>query len=205
MLQPRDLDLYVPIANKEAAEEFLEELGYSICQEPNHSMSEYENTSAIHISRYAKGRRTIDIAYTTGSPIQAVVEFHLTLVMSYIAWYGLVCLYPVLTLQKRAVINVDNKRAREHHKRYEARGFQLTRRHTQRPSDKAKQECCQYFECPSTVRSILDKGVMFVPFGGIRDNLSLYERDIVWRLNNNTCGGVGLGFTASETSEYLLK
>jgi len=46
---------------------------------------------------------------------------------------------------------------------------------------------------------------MFVPFGGIANDLSLYEKNIMWKLNNNTCGGVGPGFTASEISEYLLK
>jgi len=137
-LQPRDLDLYVPITNEEAAEEFLEESGYSICHEPNHSASEYENTSAIRISRYANGGRRIDVVYTRGSPIQAVAEFHSMLVMNYIAWYGLVCLYPALTLQKKAIINVDNERAREHHERYEARGFQLMHRHTQRLTSQSK-------------------------------------------------------------------
>ena len=39
-----------------------------------------------------------------------------------------VCLYQMLTLNS---INVDNKRARERHERYEVRGFQFVHRHPQ--------------------------------------------------------------------------
>ena len=202
MLQAKDLDLYVPIANQVAADEFLNETGYTIVGHgPDHSAREYENGWAIRVDRYAKGGKMIDVVYTKGSPVRAVAEFHSTLVMNYIAWYGLVCLYPALTLDKKALINADDERARERHERYEARGFQFMRRHPQRPSDGPRQACRRCFECPSTVRSLFDEGVMFVPFGGVTGDLSLYEENVIWRLNNNTCGGVSPGFTAGETSE----
>ena len=48
---------------------------------------------------------------------------------------------------------------------------------------------------------------MFIPFTGLSDTLAAYEGNLVWRLNNNTCGETSPGFVVSgmnEISKYSL-
>jgi len=131
LFQPRDLDLYAPIAMESTIGAFLEERGHLRVYGPVQPESSYEteNTSAIiRIDKYAKHRELIDVVYTRGNPIQVVTNFHSTLVMNYIAWYGAVSLYPALTLARKAIMNTSNARANECYQKYESKGFQFIRR-----------------------------------------------------------------------------
>jgi len=207
LLQPGDLDLYAPIARESTIGAFLEERGYLRVYGPMQSAYTADNASVVRIDKYARQGEFIDAVYVKGKPIQVVTKFHSTLVMNYIAWYGAVSLYPALTLEGKGIMNASSARADECRTKYELKGFQFVRRLPRGLADKPLHNCRQYFACPSTVRSIHDNSVMFIPFTGLSNTLAAYEGNLVWRLNNNTCGETGPGFVVNdmnEISKYLL-
>ncbi|KAF8180871.1 hypothetical protein BJ912DRAFT_855031, partial [Pholiota molesta] len=112
-----------------------------------------------------------------------IVHFHSTVVMNYIASYGLVCLYPELTLGRRGVVNHQNipHRVANSIQKYRERGFDIqtglnawdaTREH----------ECGVDATCPTTPRRLLDGSALFIAFEPGDMGLGHYEDDVRWRL-----------------------
>jgi len=195
LFQARDLDLYAPITSKSAIEAFLKEKGYLMHFRPTQNPYGEESGTVIRVDKYASARKSIDVVYTKGNPIQAVAEFHSTLVMNYISWYGAVSFYPALTLAGKGIMNANSTSANDCREKYESKGFQFTCRLLE------KHDCRRYFACPSTVRSIHDSSIMHVPFASVSSTLAMLEDNLVWRLNNNTCGETTRGFAISNIGE----
>jgi len=201
LFQPGDLGLYVPIARESTVGAFLKKRGYVQAYGPMENSYEGNGAAVVQIDKYTRQGKFVDVVYTKANPIQVVTEFHSTLVMNYIAWYGAISLYPALTLACKAVVNANSVRANKGREKYELKGFQFVHQLPRGLANKPLHVCRQYFACPSTVRSIHDNSVMFIPFAGLDDSLAIFEGNLVWRLNNNTCGGAGPGFSVNDDSE----
>lgn len=136
----------------------------------------------------------------TNCAIQVVPEFFSTTVMNFVGWYRAVCLYPGYTLSKLGIMNADTPKAKTCAEKYQGRGFGFVKAI---PRDRGPTHFCREDPpCPLTIRSIHDRDTVFIPFGDMKERLSLYEGTLAWRLNNNTCGEEGLGFTIGKTGSF---
>lgn len=191
-----DLDIYLPVRSCLIIRAFLLKQGYRQAIGPQWYTQSNPSIRVVH--SWKKDDLSIDVIYSrSNSAIQLIAEFSSTLVMNYIAWFGLVSLYPRLTLQKVGVVNSSSPGAVASRLKYEARGFEFV----EHVREQGRHVCKIDKICPSTIRSIHDTGVMFVPFRGCRGSLHDHEETLCWRLNNNTCGGKGRGFTVGDKGD----
>ncbi len=109
-----DLDLYTSGSDDTGSHillSFLASQGYEVVtsMDTNYLWTSTTNLSTIrHIFKLAKPGQTgtINVIVSrTLSELHPIFEFHSTLVMNFIAWYGFVCLHSGLTLQGRGIIN----------------------------------------------------------------------------------------------------
>lgn len=193
---PGDLDFYTAKSqsnNYGLFIPFLESRGYRIVSfadanygpgpEPENFP---ENTEIEFIFKLSNGTTFINVVFSQSqSGLQPIFEFHSTVVMNYIAWYGVVCLYPGLTLKRRGLINhhVLPSRVAACIEKYRSRGFDL------QPSlgiwNSTRAHICEEDpNCPNSRRHILSPSVFFVTF---REGFSLedFEDDIEWKLRIN--------------------
>jgi hypothetical protein len=98
---PQDLDIYVTLANLTVLIVFLNEQGYSIQLPPVTMTRSSYNKSTVALSfKNDAGEKINFIATTDQHVVHAITQFHSTCVMNYIAYYGIVCLYPEWTMRK---------------------------------------------------------------------------------------------------------
>jgi len=192
--QPGDLDLYVPSSTSAPLLKFIQSHGYR-CFLTTAGYSTHASCIAkVDHFHLPSTNLRIDVVYSrTASPIQVITHFHSTIVMNYLAWYGAVSFYPRLTLNKWGIINST---VQVPFRKYRERGFDLLcgLPPSFRPGNSAcSHECRRCAECPSTIRSIHDDGVLFVPLPGAPTSLAANVTNLVWRLNNNTCTDDGFG------------
>ncbi|CAA7269286.1 unnamed protein product [Cyclocybe aegerita] len=105
---PQDLDIYVPVQWIHILKAYIVERGWK--KNDDHKDTAYDMASVLDILlfKHPQSNRTINVIISrTSSAIQPIVEFHSTLVMNYIASYGVVCLYPTLTLMGKGIIRVQ--------------------------------------------------------------------------------------------------
>jgi len=196
--QPGDLDLYVPSSSSAPLLQFIQSCGYRCVSTTADYPTHTSCIDKVDHFRLPGTDLKIDVVYScTASPIQVIPHFHSTIVMNYLAWYGAVSFYPRLTLGKWGIINgavqvpVEKYRKREFNLLCGLPGNDAYHHH----------ECRRCPECPSTIRSIHDDGVLFVPFPGAPASLAANVTNLVWRLNNNTCTDDGSGFSVNERGE----
>ncbi|CAA7270646.1 unnamed protein product [Cyclocybe aegerita] len=123
---PQDLDIYVPVQWMHILKAYIVERGWK--ENDDHKDTAYDMASVLDILlfKHPQSNRTINIIIShTSSAIQPIVEFHSTLVMNYIASYGVVCLYPTLTLMGKGIIRVQTDKTRQGFDKYQQRGFDL--------------------------------------------------------------------------------
>jgi len=103
------------------------------------------------------------------TPVAAVVEFHSTLVMNYLSWYGMVVLYPELTLFRQGVvIQGDSPSLRGCVAEYERRGFHFLTPMV--PSLRGE-------------RSLQDDGVLILSFRGESEDVRSLVEEFEWSLD----------------------
>ncbi|KAF8169495.1 hypothetical protein BJ912DRAFT_1086852 [Pholiota molesta] len=173
---PGDLDLYTSNPKKQLFTPLIRYLiprGYTIAslEDENYIAAQVDLEAADigNIMKLSKKniydtRRHINII-TSRSQVQIrpIFRFHSTVVMNYIASYGLVCLYPELTLHRRGLINdpAPSPHVHECVNKYRKRGFDM------RPNLEAWDNthvCSHSPDCPFQNRRLLDDSVLFVPF-----------------------------------------
>jgi hypothetical protein len=111
--------------------------------------------------------------------VSTITKFHSTIVMNYLAWYGLVSLYPRWTMQNVGLINRRNLGFGIVEK-YRGRGFALC---SSMDVVEENHVCLLNAYCPQHPRSLHDTAHLFLPFGDISSSLSALEPDVPWVLN----------------------
>ncbi|KAH6907200.1 hypothetical protein BKA70DRAFT_1104862 [Coprinopsis sp. MPI-PUGE-AT-0042] len=155
----------------------------------------------------AKGKKIqlILISMHTLNPFAVMGAFHSTCLMNAISHRGLLCAYPELTLCRRSILNTSGsswpapltKRGvkAEHVETYRGRGFEFGSDYfdfwdfnggMEDIVGFSSHECGQWAYCPRTRRSLLDEGMLLLPFEGctelqFRQDLPVF----FWSMANN--------------------
>jgi hypothetical protein len=143
-----------------------------------------------------------------------IVEWNSTIIMNFIAYFGIVCLYPTTTRSRVGWVNLRGDPTPRDQKwidKYTARGYSLYEG-SNLPGPWAPHRCGVDDVCTVTVRNLLDDGVEVLPFkayGGEshRTLLKTLEPVFVWKLRNTSCvlGKWGKkGFVRTAEEHYNL-
>ena len=156
--------------------EFLYICGYTLQTQPSFVSGMYASSSIIcDVLRLVRTEgnfaTSVNVVFVASPDdvFRAVLEFHSTLVMNIVSWYGILCLYPRWTLLKLGLIVRETHNTWVCFKKYEGRGFQMFR------------TCLEDYPAGSR-RSMHDGSVLVIPFAGMNaaDVLLRYVPDITW-------------------------
>ncbi|KAG2021346.1 hypothetical protein CC2G_006592 [Coprinopsis cinerea AmutBmut pab1-1] len=186
---PNDVDVYV---KTEQARPFVEALvmatKYDRLPNSNDSKVYIRERNGIAKSYNITHRETgkkVNIIETCVCPISTVFAFHNTVLMNFIAYWGVVCSYGTLTCRKIGLFNStsfnegSNKQLtpeiEESRQKYKERGVKMIWNYRGREdvrrswSDIRNHVCGEWEYCPKTSRSINDPGVACLVFPEWRD------------------------------------
>ena len=180
---PRDLDIYVASYGAARVIAYLHDHAYRIDPLYSPGAGIYDNGAVVFKLSHEWSTTEINVViYREDNFVNHIAKFHSTIVMNYVSWYGLVCLYPNWTLQKKGLITVDNLVSRPCIKKYENRGFVLLSDNKEVAGPSSAHICGMTAECPETTRDLHDDGCAFQPFEGHRQMLAAYETAFTWNL-----------------------
>lgn len=155
---PQDLDIYVNAKGFIAMLGFLTDHGYQVVMPQPHyaHRKDYHSKNILTLKRDGEEQK-IDLIRTEVHILTAITRFHSTVVMNYIAFYGIVCLYPEWTMRRSGLVTVTgrNTMAYEILDKYQRRGFKMA--YTLAELAKDINHDCQHICCPSLV----------IPFDGV--------------------------------------
>jgi len=171
IFEPNDIDFYVPIRGFPRLLIFAMQYGYSLV--PWDWETEYDVLchTVVKLVHPASGK-SINIIVCPAHVVGTITQFHSTLVMNYIAWYGVVSLYPSWTMQRVGLIVNDTPANERCFQKYRDRGFKLERR--------VKDIVCDYNGRP-VLRYVNDKHCSVLYFDK-PDTFSRYESPFSWSL-----------------------
>ncbi|KAH6888878.1 hypothetical protein BKA70DRAFT_886565 [Coprinopsis sp. MPI-PUGE-AT-0042] len=138
----KDIDLYTPASSVPEVIEYLQRCGYgeptvenphAIPVDPNSQFKPYERQGAVQqilaLHHNKTGRKVNVMQSSTESSVAPIVAFHSTVVMNWISYDGVTCLYPALTLKRKGISNVlpSFKTAKKQAalRKYEDRGYTI--------------------------------------------------------------------------------
>ena len=157
--QPNDLDFYILPHGFPSFLLFMEDHGYKI---NGNLLSDgfYDQqclrlivTKLVHQASH----KIINVITTTHwHVIYCIVSFHSTLVMNYIAWYGIVSLYPQWTMNKAGLIVRNTPITRLCFKKYLDCRFLMRQDINDLAHLTNNHVCCKHPWCPLTKRSLHD-------------------------------------------------
>ena len=180
---PRDLDIYVPSYGAAMVIVYLENHNYKLDPVYTPGAGQYDNGAVVFKMFHLGPPAEINIIiFREEHFVGHIAGFHSTIVMNYVSWYGLVCLYPEWTQKKKGLIVVDTIISKASFKKYEERGFTLVRDNRKLTDNMDAHFCTIGSECPETERCLHDEECAFVPFEGHTSRLEAFERPITWTL-----------------------
>jgi hypothetical protein len=181
--QPNDIDFLVPKHNQIIVSAYLQTVGY---RRLNEETAQYicGSISIIFVFKHeVTGEIANLIVSETSSPLQPIIEFHSTIIMNFISWYGIVSLYPELTMRKIGYENVQENLPRRYLQKYLDRGFTIKKHYEECISNDQENHICGVDpNCPHAMRSLHDKHASFLPFANNHNDL-LFEPPLCWRLS----------------------
>jgi len=154
---PQDLDIYVTSKNLAVVLVFLQEQGYKvqIPMSTADNTQNYTETSVMLTLQNDTGEKIDLIATLEGHVIHAITRFHSTCVMNFIAYYGIVCLYPQWTMRKAALVRAGVSDYQAIYK-YRGRGFNMLHRSAELPDYEPSHMCGKHQCCPKAKRELHD-------------------------------------------------
>jgi hypothetical protein len=178
---PNDLDFYVLPRGYASLLAFVQLSGYAVNAKRD-LCRERDTAVAINLVHPDSEQEINIVAVLEEHVVHAVAKFHSTLVMNYVAWYGLVSLYPDWTFAKRGLIVKETPETIPALEKYRGRGFVMAASNTSLINDDLDHWCEMGPECPKTKRDLLDKHCLFAPFRGMAGELGQFEQDPTWAL-----------------------
>jgi hypothetical protein len=168
--EPNDIDFYVPPRGLAQLLKFILAHGYELTPEEG----DYSPRIVLKLVHPVSATR-IDIVVPAKSVVEEVTRFHSTVVMNYVAYYGVVSLYPSWTLSKMGAIVRDGGKEGYCIQKYRDRGYTMVNE----PS---------VLEHPAK-RSTFDNETLFIPFENVVPHLPLFEvKEIEWTLGKTRTG-----------------
>ena len=169
---PQDLDFYVNKKGFTTMLLFLMDQNYQVTTSRPYYKSQKRNTKSTTILtlKYKNENMKIDLITTNEEHVlDTITQFHSTVVMNYIAFYGIVCLYPDWTLQKNGLTTGENIPSKILNK-YRLRGFKMASTSSELTGYDNNHECGRHICCPKFKRSLQDRFNLFISFEeGITD------------------------------------
>jgi len=102
---PNDLDFYVSRGGYASLLSFVQDYGYVVeADDAAHIAYERDTLLVLKLVHLESGREINIVTVLEGHAVNGITQFHSTLVMNYIGWYGIVSLYPDWTLAKKGLI-----------------------------------------------------------------------------------------------------
>ena len=163
---PQDLDFYVNEKGFTTMLTFLMNQNYQVTTSGPYykSQKKYTKSPKILTLKYKNENVKIDLITTTEKQLlNTITQFHSTLVMNYIASYGIVCLYPKWTLKKNGLIT-DKNIPFEILDKYRLRGFKMAFDSSELIGYEDDHECGKHICCPKFKRNLQDGFNFFVSF-----------------------------------------
>ncbi|RXW15200.1 hypothetical protein EST38_g10655 [Candolleomyces aberdarensis] len=221
MFIPQDIDIYVPFGRLEDFVSFIKSLGdfRETVKDDNEPSYQYSGRqTGIHTVKYfthkADGAIVNVVETRSSSTPTAVFMFHSTIVMNYVTWSTIVCAYPRMTTQHKALINSDANPPTSKTLycliKYMARGFDFLGHANE--WDK-QHDCRSNGSCGRTIRGITDKATLRTAFsGGFMEEQDVVDNSLIWILASaapckdddavpHTLGFVGTNHFAAVVSD----
>jgi hypothetical protein len=192
---PHDLDIYVNTKGFTAMLLFLVNHGYQVViPRPHYAhKKKYADSKNILTLKRNGEREKIDLVGTTEAHVlTTITRFHSTSVMNYIAFYGIVCLYPEWTMRRNGLVTRTNV-PYEILDKYRGRGFKIAHTSAELEKYDINHSCGKHICCPRTRRNLQDNWSLFIPF----DDRTTHIREV--EDNENT----ELEWTLREARECM--
>jgi len=186
---PKDLDFYIPRNRAAMVITYFEKLEYELDPIFSVGAGEYNNGAVVFRMLHLLPFSEINIVIFLNI-VGHISTFHSMLVMNYVSWYGLICLYPDWTEEKKGLIVVDNVYTRLCFDKYKKRGFILLRNNKDLMEEMNMHLCERDAECPKTKCCLFNEQCAFRPFQGLPRTLGTFERAVTWILGS-TCSYAG--------------
>lgn len=183
---PQDLDIYITSQHMGTVLVFLEEQGYKvIIPTPNARKNEYP-TSTVTLTLKNDAGEKIDLCATTEQHVvHTIAKFHSTCVMNYVAYYGIVCLYPAWTMRRIALLR-DGPIDQQAIDKYRGRGFAMRSDSSEMPDYEANHRCDTHRYCAQTRQELHDHATLCIPLEDKEWTLQSEEKMRVgWVLQDN--------------------
>ena len=182
---PNDLDFYVSRGGYTSLLAFVHDYGYAVEADGADCLAyERDTLVVLKLVHTEMGQEINIITVLDGHVVNGITQFHSTLVMNYIGWYGVVSLYPDWTMARKGLIVRETAKTKECFEKYKQRGFDIVSSNTLLGDDEIDHWCAEGPDCPKTERHLLDKHCAFLPFKGMEGNLDYFETvSTSWSLN----------------------
>lgn len=153
LFDPNDLDFYATPHGFSTVLAFIQNHGYEIGKnDTSNDTYDHGVHIIIRMVHHASLKSINIITRWDGHIIGMITSFHSTLVMNYMAWYGLVSLYPKWTLNGVGLIIQNSPGTRLCFKKYDDREFSLYHNLSDLDSFTPGHVCCKDSWCPHTQR-----------------------------------------------------
>jgi len=188
VLQPgefvlQDLDIYVTSKNLAMLIIFLNEQGYGVqIPVPGTPKSEYLKMTVTLTLKNNAGEKIDLIATMEPHVMHSITQFHSMCVMNFIAYYGIVCLYPEWTIEKTGFVRATWTDQRVINK-YRGCGFAMVYTLAELGERDRKQVCGTHQCYLRARRELHDDLMLFIPFEDTAFNVHMEEqRRVGWVL-----------------------
>ncbi|KAJ2917597.1 hypothetical protein MD484_g2750, partial [Candolleomyces efflorescens] len=182
-----DIDMYTVEDYYLIVIEYLKSKGYTSIKKIRLGYRTTLDAVSTIYELYNHGGRKINVVVSVGMAVLPILHFHSTLVMNYISYHGLVCLYET-TMHAIGLMNYNQpfpEVIQQCVQKYVSRGYTMSMR-LEDPHECGEDSCC-----PQTIRSLFDSHVLHIRFKGYQDipvkQLRRSEANhAVWRLSTGS-------------------
>ena len=191
MQGPSDIDFYVPPRGLAWLLKFVLAHGYELAT-PTHGEKEYPSRLVLKLL-HPVSAACVDIIVPAKHVVEEVTEFHSTVVMNYVTYYGVVSLYPSWTMARIGAVVKEGAEESGCIQKYRDRGYTMVNDPWLLPRYREGQP--EGLEL-QTKRSTFDEETLFIPFGDVAPSLPAFEaREISWTLLKVCTAGGDQGYS----------
>jgi hypothetical protein len=176
MQEPSDIDFYVPPRGLAQLLKFVLAHGYELAT-PTLGEGEYTPKVVLKFVHPVSAAR-VDVVVPAKDVVEEVTEFHSTVVMNYVTYYGVVSLYPSWTMARVGAIVKKGAGESSCIQKYRDRGYTMVNDPSLLPRGQEGQGLD-----PQAKRSTFDEDTLFIPFDDVAPSLPAFEgRETSWTL-----------------------
>jgi hypothetical protein len=197
--EPSDMDFYVPPRGLARLLKYVLAHGYELVA-PTLGEGEYPPGLVLKLVHPVSESR-VDIVVPAKDVVEEVTRFHSTVVMNYVAYYGVVSLYPSWTMARVGAIVKKGAEESGCIQKYRNRGYTMVNDPSLLPMGREGQGLELLAK-----RSTFDEETLFIPFDNVAPSLPTFEaRAISWTLWKACTGGGEQGNGLKKTEDVRTR